>query len=167
MDTIKNNLAAWGISNKFGMFGVSAGAHLALMHSYTQNMDGVVKAVCSFAGPTDLRECWITPPGPDTRTYVINYTGIFIPNIFGADYYDWGSPWYMLNAARTPTLLFHGTNDVVVGVTQSRKLRDKLTQLGIVHQYHEYAGLGHDIWPADKITDVLNKFTSFMTAQVQ
>lgn len=167
VDTVKNNLTAWGISNKFGIWGVSAGGQLALMHSYTQNADGLIKAVASYAGPTDLRDCWINPAGGDTRTIVINYTGILIPNIFGPDAYDWGSPWYMMPNNAPPTIAFHGTSDVLVSVTQSRRLRDKLIQKGIVNQYHEYGGLGHDIWPADKLSDMFNKTGAFMIANVQ
>lgn len=167
MDTIKNNLNGWNISNKFGMWGASAGGHLVLMHSYTQNADGLVKAVASFMGPTDLRDCWVTPPGPDTRAIVINYTGVLIPNIFTADQYDWGSPWYMMPNNAPPTIAFHGTNDNLVAVTQSRKLRDRLVTKGITHQYYEYPGLGHDLWPADKLSDMFTKMGTFMKANVQ
>jgi acetyl esterase/lipase len=167
MDTVKKNLASWNISNKFGMWGASAGGHLVLMHAYTQNTDGLVKAVCSFMGPTDLRDCWVNPPGPDTRAVVINYTGILIPNLFGQDYYDWGSPVYMMPNNAPPTIAFHGASDILVSVTQSRKLRDKLVAKGITHQYFEYPGLGHDLWPADKLNDMLTKMGSFMQANVE
>ena len=167
MDTIKNNVEAWGITSKFGMWGISAGANLALMHSYTQNADGLVKAVANLFGPTDLRDCWVNPPGGDTRTIVLNYTGILIPNIFGADAYDWGSPWYMMPNNATPTITFHGTNDVLVSVTQGRKLRDKLNAKGVLNQYHEYAGVGHELWAPDKMTDMFNKLGNFMIANVQ
>ena len=167
MDTIKNNLQTWGISNKFGMWGASAGGHLALMHGYTQNADGLVKAVASFMGPTDLRDCWINPPGPDTRAIVINYTGILIPNLFTADPYDWGSPWFIMPNNAPPTIAFHGSADVLVSVTQARRLKDKLVAKGIVNQYYEYAGLGHDVWPAEKLSDMFTKFGSFMQTNVQ
>lgn len=168
MDTIKNNLNSWLISNQFGMWGASAGGHLALMHTYTQNNDGLVKAVCNLMGPTDLRDCWINPPGPDTRAIAINYTGVLIPNIFTADQYDWGSPWYMVNSSNgKPTIGFHGTADVLVSVTQSRKLKDKLTALGIINQYHEYPGVGHEIWPSDKLHDMFNKLGAFMIQHVK
>ena len=167
MDTVKNNLQAWGISNKMGMWGASAGANLALMHSYTQNTDGLIKAVGNLFGPTDLRDCWINPPGPDTRAIVINYTGVLIPNIFQADQYDWASPLYILPNNAPPTISFHGSADVLVSVTQARRLRDKLNTKGIVNQYFEYPGLGHDIWPASTMNDMFNKLGAFMIANVQ
>lgn len=167
MDTVKNNLQAWGISNKLGMWGASAGANLALMHSYTQNNDGLIKAVGNLFGPTDLRDCWINPPGPDTRAIVINYTGVLIPNLFQADQYDWSSPLYTMPNNAPPTISFHGTADVLVSVTQARRLRDKLNVKGIVNQYYEYPGLGHDIWPANIMNDMFNKIGAFMIANVQ
>ena len=167
MDTVKNNLQAWGISNKMGMWGASAGANLALIHSYTQNTDGLVKAVGNLFGPTDLRDCWINPPGPDTRAIVINYTGVLIPNIFQADQYDWASPLYIMPNNAPPTISFHGSADVLVSVTQARRLRDKLNTKGIVNQYFEYTGLGHDIWPANTMNDMFNKLGAFMIANVQ
>ena len=167
IDTVKNNLQAWGISNKMGMWGASAGANLALMHSYTQNTDGLIKAVGNLFGPTDLRDCWINPPGPDTRAIVINYTGVLIPNIFQADQNGWGSPLYMMPNNAPPTISFHGSADVLVSVTQARRLRDKLNTKGIVNQYYEYPGVGHEIWPANTMNDMFNKTGAFMIAHVQ
>lgn len=166
MDTVKKNMTAWLISDKFGMWGSSAGANLALMHSYTQNTDGLVKAVGNHMGPTDLRDCWVNPAGPDTRITVINYTGILIPNIFQADAYDWGSPAYMLTNNAPPTITFHGTNDILVGISQARLLKDKLILKNIPYEHYEYTGLGHDIWPPEKLSDMFTKLGIFMTARV-
>jgi len=166
MDTIKNNLARWAISNKFGMWGSSAGANLALMYSYTQNADGLVKAVGNHMGPTDLRDCWVNPPGPDTRATVINYTGVLIPNVFANDQYDYGSPLFMLPATAPPTITFHGANDILVSVTQGRMLRDKLNTKGIPNQYNEYAGVGHDLWPNSMLSDMFSKLGVFMKTYV-
>ena len=66
-----------------------------------------------------------------------------------------------------PTISFHGSADVLVSVTQARRLRDKLNTKGIVNQYFEYTGLGHDIWPANTMNDMFNKLGAFMIANVQ
>ena len=98
---------------------------------------------------------------------MINYTGQLIPNPFGADVYDYASPLYMMPNNAPPTIAFHGAADVLVPVTQSRRLRDKLVQKGIVNEYYEYPGLGHDLWPATQLGDVFVKMGIFMNKYVQ
>ena len=44
------------ISNKYYFLGVSAGAHLSLLYTYTKNNSGNIKAVCSIVGPTNFTD---------------------------------------------------------------------------------------------------------------
>ena len=45
-----------------------------------------------------------------------------------------------------PTLIVHGTQDMVVPLMAARQTRDQLQQLGAEVQYHEYV-MGHEIQP--------------------
>ncbi len=47
---------------------------------------------------------------------------------------------------KTPTWIFHGADDPVVPVTESRKMNDAMKTLGGDVRYTEYPGVGHDSW---------------------
>jgi predicted peptidase len=45
-----------------------------------------------------------------------------------------------------PSWLFHGTEDRVVPVTESRQMAEAMRENGGEVRYSEYAGVGHDVW---------------------
>ncbi|MDQ3321594.1 MAG: dienelactone hydrolase family protein [Acidobacteriota bacterium] len=47
---------------------------------------------------------------------------------------------------KTPAWLFHGADDRIVPVTESRKLVEALKANGGNVKYNEYAGVGHNVW---------------------
>lgn len=47
---------------------------------------------------------------------------------------------------KTPAWLFHGADDKVVPVTESRQIVEALESLGGRVKYNEYAGVGHNVW---------------------
>jgi predicted peptidase len=58
---------------------------------------------------------------------------------------------------KTPTWIFHGADDPVVPVTESRKMNDAMKALGGDVRYTEYPGVGHDSW--NKAYDEADLFT--------
>jgi predicted peptidase len=58
---------------------------------------------------------------------------------------------------KTPTWIFHGADDPVVPVTESRKMNDAMKTLGGDVRYTEYPGVGHDSW--NKAYDEADLFT--------
>jgi len=48
--------------------------------------------------------------------------------------------------AKTPVWIFHGGDDPVVPVIESRRMYQALTALGGEVHYTEYPGVGHDSW---------------------
>jgi predicted peptidase len=46
----------------------------------------------------------------------------------------------------TPAWLFHGAEDRVVPVTESRRMAEALQEQGGEVRYTEYPGVGHDVW---------------------
>jgi predicted peptidase len=47
---------------------------------------------------------------------------------------------------KTPVWIFHGGDDPVVSVTESRRMNDALKAVGGDVRYSEYPGIGHDSW---------------------
>ncbi len=47
---------------------------------------------------------------------------------------------------RTPTWIFHGAEDRVVSVSESRRMAAALKEVGGRFRYSEYEGVGHDVW---------------------
>jgi len=47
---------------------------------------------------------------------------------------------------KTPTWIFHGADDHVVPVAESRRMNAAMRSMGAEVRYTEYAGIGHDCW---------------------
>ncbi len=67
--------------------------------------------------------------------------------------------------ASTPIWIFHGGDDPVVPVSESRRMNDAMKALGGEVHYTEYPGVGHNSWEkayaeADFISWMLSKTTS-------
>jgi predicted peptidase len=52
---------------------------------------------------------------------------------------------------KTPVWIFHGTEDEIVPVTESRRMTEAMKQIGAEVHYTEYEGVGHPCW--DKAYD--------------
>ena len=47
---------------------------------------------------------------------------------------------------KTPVWIFHGADDDIVPVTESRRMTDAMKQIGAEVRYTEYPGVGHPCW---------------------
>lgn len=75
--------------------------------------------------------------------------GILMPDKARAQSPDDTAPY--VKAARNigpsaPVWIFHGSDDPVVPVTESQRMRDALKAAGADVRYTEYPGVGHDSW---------------------
>jgi len=66
---------------------------------------------------------------------------------------------------QTPVWIFHGGDDPVVPVTESRRMNEAMKAIGGEVHYTEYPGVGHNSWDkayaeADFITWMLSKTTT-------
>jgi len=94
--------------------------------------------------------------------------GILVPDKARAQSPDDNSPY--TEAAkkigpRTPVWIFHGGDDPVVPVTESRRMNEAMKALGGEVHYTEYPGVGHNSWEkayaeAEFITWMLSKTTT-------
>jgi acetyl esterase/lipase len=132
----------WKISaDKFVLLGASAGAHLALLHSYKYDTSNKVKAVISMAGPTDLAQ--IVNAGP-AQTQVVQWLiGASLQTAPSA--YVQASPITHVSATAKPSLLFHGKLDLVVPYQQSVELNAKLKQAGAATKLVLFEDTGHEV----------------------
>jgi acetyl esterase/lipase len=126
-------------ATRIGLWGHSAGAHLAAMAALTATADESVQAVALSACPADLRTrplgtsdvvTWLSGPNPATAD-------------LGA-----ASPLCHVHAGAPPFLLAHGTQDGVVPFENSERLRDALDAAGaettwvpVEHADHDWADL--------------------------
>lgn len=155
-----NNLKSsnYGISNKYGMVGISAGAHLSMLYVYANNSLSEIKVVCSIVGPTNftdpnylnnvtLSSLYLAVAG---QTYAQNPT--FFVN---------ASPYHKATSVSPPTLLLYGNTDPLVPITQGQDMHSKLDQLGVYNEFKLYNG-GHGDWSNPDLIDAYSRITAFI-----
>ena len=132
---IRANAAKYGIkADRIIVGGSSAGGHLAVMLGLTGNTreydigndleySSAVDAVVDFYGPADVS------------------VGHFAP-LFG-ELGQKASPMYNITADAPPFLIFHGTADTAVPLSDSRRLRDALEAVNVPVTYCEVPGGKH------------------------
>lgn len=163
---VKANQASYGFDlNNVGVFGESAGGHIALMTTYSDPTDFSSKRpislqyVVDIYGPTDLEKLFHSQM-IDSLTTLLNK----LPNrlgdhldishrIFGFDpdedsskttnFLAKYSPVSYLREGLPPTLMIHGNADVVVPIQQSLDLHAELNERGIINEFHSLPNVNH------------------------
>lgn len=139
--------------NRLGVFGFSAGGHLALSLGTTTNHkeDGDpraprVAAVVAVYPPTDLRP-YITEGNPLKEPY---------PALkFEADKVDQVSPLLQVTSDDAPTLLVHGDQDELVPIWHSEKILEAFQEAGVDSKLVTIEGAAHGF--DEKGNEVLRK----------
>lgn len=138
---------------KFGAVGFSAGGHLSLLCGMCDksvgfdvgdslDQSGQVQCVVDFFGPTDL-SLYANSPG------VVD--GYLAP-VFGKEVktdeavYKKASPLTYVTKNAPPTLIFHGTIDLIVPIKHSEALLKALTDAGVPVEMHTVQFGGHGNW---------------------
>ncbi len=151
--------------NKFGLIGVSAGAHLALLEAYNNNTNQKIKAVVDLFGPADLTALYNNHPIPDqARPVLVNFLGA-TPST-NPDLYLQASPVNFVNAQTVPTKIFHGSDDIVVPLAQSNALKAKLQQNNVKVEMTVYSAEGHG-WYGNNLLDTYQKTIEFIKENVR
>lgn len=117
------------------LLGRSAGAQVALLAAYTLHDKGI-KGVIDFYGPADMVWGYAIRSNPlimDSRKVMENYIGGPYDKI-PQKYFDC-SPLVYVDKNSPPTLIIHGSNDVLVAPEHSRRLNEKLQQKGVKHYW--------------------------------
>lgn len=155
--------------DRIGAVGMSAGGHLVALLGTTVKEDGLegsggnaefssgVQAVISFFGPSDLSErAW----NPQLEKSLIE------PLVGGSfadkpELYKKASPVTYIRKGAPPFLLFHGTADKVVPVSQSRILAEKLKAAGVSVKLVEIEGADHG-WAGPKLLESIEQSVKFL-----
>ncbi|MCZ2223768.1 MAG: prolyl oligopeptidase family serine peptidase [Chitinophagales bacterium] len=146
-------------TNKWGILGASAGAHLALLKTYKYNTNNKIKAVADLFGPTDMTWMYNNHPYPSLSQPIIQNVLGTTPSVSPTIYYN-ASPINFASTAVTPTIIFHGTADEVVPISESVNLKNALITAGISFEYYSYNGESHG-WTGANLTDTHNKLIQF------
>ena len=163
VDFLVQKSTEYRISQKFVLLGASAGAHMALLQAYKYSTPKI-KAVVDFFGPVDMVSLYNSANLNTQFAMQILLSGTPVTN---PSIYQQSSPINFIDAQDPPTIIFHGDMDVVVNVSQSTLLKNKLETLGIANQLTIYPGLEHDVWPPAIMNDSFDKIEKFIKANVQ
>jgi len=152
------------ISQKIVLLGASAGAHMALLQAYKYSSPKVL-AVVDFFGPTDLTDLYnFYSSDPTTKSiFQLLMNGTPTSN---SSLYTQSSPINFVTAQSPPTIIFHGTADDVVPISQSVALKNKLSSFGVNTQITSYPNLGHELWSDNIMNDAYNKLELFVKTNV-
>ena len=165
IEYVLNNRAKYGISERFVTYGVSAGAHLAMLYAYKYG-SGSYKpaAVISMVGPSNLSKIgeqvmMIDQPKRE------EYFKVFIDAIGGtveekSKLYFTSSPINYVTSKSPPTLMLYGSDDLIVPRQQAEELDAKLTTCSVAHTYRLYSGQDHSL--GDVKTDVNEEIIRFL-----
>ncbi len=139
---------------RIAVMGASAGGHLALMLGLTARPNEV-SAVIDFYGPTDLR--LLAQKGSAAESPVVLMLGGRPEEI--PERYAEASPIDRIGPDAPPVLIFHGADDVLVPLVQSRILAEQLRKAGVFSKLSVVKGARHGfgLRPGDRVltTDIL------------
>jgi acetyl esterase/lipase len=134
--------ATWHIKKQYGLIGISAGAHLACLYSYSFDALKQIKLVASFVGPTNISDAYYTG-NPLFEPILVAFTGKRFaddPNLYKAM-----SPAFQVSATSPPTYMAYGGADPLVPVSNPSLLAANLQANGVPYIYDFYATESHEL----------------------
>ncbi|MCI0703347.1 MAG: alpha/beta hydrolase [Planctomycetia bacterium] len=171
---LRANAKQYGIDpDKFAAAGFSAGAHLALLLGMANKVDGwdagnntdhssKVQCVVDFFGPTDLSLYTTSPALEDA----------YLVPVFGKDVktdpkiYQKASPITYASKNAPPTLILHGTFDLIVPIIHSENLLKKLREEKATVEMISVRGEGHG-WSGLALTRTFNDAIKFLDTHLK
>lgn len=152
------NSDKYQVSKDIIMGGVSAGAHLAMLHSYKNDKDKHVKAVIDFYGPVNLTALW--NEGFLQQLALLEVVGSLYPD--NPAIYTNSSPIHFISNQSPPTIALQGGIDFLVPPAQTSGLINKLNEKGVKNQLVYYPLESHG-WGGANLIDSYAKIVAFIT----
>ncbi|HRO45411.1 alpha/beta hydrolase [Agriterribacter sp.] len=157
-----NRSGEYLVSEDLVMGGASAGAHLAMLHSYKNDPGKHVKAVVDFFGPTDLVALW--NEGVLQQWALLGAVGrLYTDN---PDIYVNSSPLNFITNQSPPTIALQGGADFIVIPAQTTSLVNRLIEQGVKNQLVYYPLESHG-WAGANLLDSYNKIIAFIKENVK
>ncbi len=154
--------------NKVMLVGLSAGAHISLLYSYTrQNVAPITPvAVVAYCPPTNLYDnALYTKTCLGTKEQMAVTMSILCGEKFTYEtktnaYMSLAkiSPYYYINADSVPTLLCHGKKDEAIPYTQSVRFVQRLDYFNVPHTFVSFPNSGHALNGDWEKTVIFNKY---------
>lgn len=164
IDFIGDNSGDYHINkNKLVLLGVSAGGHLALLQAYKNNNPQIV-AVVDFFGPTNLLGMYQKPWHPYVTLALQMVTGT--TPAANTELYKQSSPVNFISSSTPPTLIFHGGQDQVVNVSQSKELKNNLDKAGVKNELVIYPSQKHG-WYGSTLSNSFDRIEKFLAENVK
>lgn len=160
VDFIATNAETYHVNkDNFSLLGFSAGAHLALLQAY-KYASPKVKVVVDYFGPTDLVSMYHKPWHPLVPLALQMITGASPES--NKAIFEQSSPAHFVSPKSPPTLILHGEKDIVVNVSQSKLLAEKLQAAGVKHELHIYSKEGHGRWYGNSLVSSFDRIEAFL-----
>ena len=182
---LKNHASMYDLdSNRIGLMGESAGAHLVLMlalHAYVDEHpewpQPKIDYLVDVYGPTEMKDLYFSETVDSLNSFIRKLPALLrepldiTVNLMGFDpqkdsvkameFMDNYSPIRYLRSDIPPCLVIHGDQDQLVNVEQSRRFVARLDSLKVSYKYHELAGVNHAfIGATDAQRDSVQKWIS-------
>lgn len=178
-------------TDNIGIWGGSSGAHIAMLaaynqHKYINSEFPKLKYVVNFFGPSDLNELFKTDANKLLlKAFKMSYPKTYnirkqkIQQLTGFDINTQKeeaikkskefSPITYITKQTVPTLIFHGTSDSTVDISQSQMLADALEKNKVYHQYFVLDNAKHAFTNinTDEAKDVAKKTLEFIKSQTK
>ncbi len=142
--------------DKIALIGGSAGGHLSLLAGYADedafsapcdaDASSRVQAVVDLYGPVDLTTEYARGHDLTTSFFGVSYEE-------APELYRQASPLSWITPDDPPTLIFQGTIDDLVPVSQSDTLHAALDRAGLFNEYHRLKGWPHTMDLSKKVNE--------------
>ncbi len=162
LDWLHDHAGQYNIdTQRVGVYGYSAGAHLAAMLATTNENNNSIKIRAAAVGGTPAEFSWID----DDSNALVYWLGATREE--DADVYVNASPISFVTPDDPPVIVFHGDADLLVPVESARRLHAALEEQNVDSELVEVAGYGHigTFSKMDLMVDVIKFFDQHLTPQ--
>ncbi|MCW9037451.1 alpha/beta hydrolase [Altibacter sp.] len=152
------------IQPTFGLIGTSAGAHLSLQYDYVYDTGDQVTFVADIVGPTDFTDpFYANDPNFQLALEALVDESAYPP---GTNYAQAVSPVFQVSNHSSPSILFYGSKDPLVPLTNGERLQQALSQHDVTNSFSVYEGGHGDDWSAASIADLQTQLSAFINVNL-